>query len=153
MSAHTEHTQSHGGPAIYTRNLIALLTLTAITFGAAFVDFGAGNVAIALGIASVKATLVALFFMHLRWDKSVNAIICLGGFLFLGIFLMFDLLDTTTRRDPLPRNVPVMGSATSPNLPTPVPPSMNPLLTPPPKPVLSAAPAEGEHEGEAAKEK
>ncbi len=153
MSAHTEQTHSHGGPVVYTRNLIVLLILTAITVGAAFIDFGPGNVAIALGIASIKATLVALFFMHLRWDKSVNAIICMGGFLFLGIFLMFDLLDATSRRDPLPRSVPAMGSQQNPNLPTPVPPSMNPLLTPPPKPVAPDAKPEGEHEAEGAKEK
>ncbi len=38
----------------------------------------------ALAIATVKAALVALFFMHLRWDKPVNAIIAVAGFLFLG---------------------------------------------------------------------
>ena len=146
MSSHTDSTHAHGGPTVYTRNLVALLILTAITVGAAFIDFGSGNVVIALSIASVKAVLVALFFMHLRWDKPVNAIICMAGFLFLGIFLMFDLLDFTSRRDPLPRNMPVMAQ------PTPVPSSMNPLLTPPPKPVAPASKAaEGEPEG-AAKE-
>ena len=146
MSSHTEASHSHGGPAVYTRNLVALLILTAITVGAAFVDFGSGNVAIALGIASVKAILVALFFMHLRWDKPINAIVCMAGFLFLGIFLMFDLLDFTSRRDPTPRNMPVMAQ------PTPVPPTMNPLLTPSPKPIAPVPKgAEGEHEA-AAKE-
>src|SRR5207249_3096018 len=82
MSSHTEATHAHGGPAVYTRNLVALLILTSITVGAAFIDFGQGNVVIALTIATIKAILVALFFMHLRWEKSVNAIICLAGFLF-----------------------------------------------------------------------
>ena len=144
MSSHTASTHAHGGPAVYTRNLIALLILTAITVGAAFVDFGSANVAIALSIATVKAILVGLFFMHLRWDKPVNAIICVAGFLFLGIFLMFDLLDFTSRRDPLPRSLPSMEQ------PTPVPPSMNPLLTPPPKAAPRAPKAaEGAHEGPA----
>jgi cytochrome c oxidase subunit 4 len=146
MSSHTETTHAHGGPAVYTRNLVALLILTTITVGAAYVDFGNGNIVIALSIATIKAILVALFFMHLRWEKSVNAIICVAGFLFLGIFLMFDLLDFTTRRDPTPRNLPAMAQ------PTPVPPTMNPLTTPPPKPEFGAPKAaEGEHEG-AAKE-
>ena len=145
MSSHTEATHAHGGPVVYTRNLVALLILTTITVGAAYVDFGPGNVVIALSIATVKAILVALFFMHLRWDKSVNTIICLAGFLFLGIFLMFDLLDFTSRRDPTPRNLPAMAQ------PTPVPATMNPLLTPPPKPVF-AEPKAAEGEG-AAKEK
>ena len=144
MSSHTETTHAHGGPAVYTRNLVALLILTTITVGAAYVDFGNGNIVIALGIASVKAILVALFFMHLRWEKPVNAIICLAGFLFLGIFLMFDLLDFSSRRDPTPRNLPAMAQ------PTPVPPTMNPLTTPPPKPVF-AQPKAAEGEG-AAKE-
>ena len=149
MSSHSESSHAHGGPAVYTRNLIALLILTVITVGAAFIDFGAGNVAIALSIASVKATLVALFFMHLRYDKPVNAIICVAGFLFLGIFLMFDLLDFVSRRDPTPRNVMPLVGAPQPGNPTPVPPSMNPLLTPPPKPVPAAPKgAEGEHKAE-----
>ena len=64
---------------------------------AASFNFGSANVVIALAIASVKATLVALFFMHLIWDKPVNAIIVIAGFLFLGIFLMFDFLDVDSR--------------------------------------------------------
>ena len=149
MSAHSEHTHSHGGPSVYTRNLTVLLILTAITVGASYIDFGQANIAIALGIATVKATLVALFFMHLRWDKKVNAIICVGGFLFLGIFLTFDLLDTESRRDPTPRKeLKLVGVPQAPE-PTPVPPSMNPLLTPPPKPYVAPEAPEGEHEGAA----
>lgn len=135
----------HGGPAIYTANLVALLILTGITVGASYINFGTStaNIAIALSIASVKAILVALFFMHLKWDKPVNAIAAIAGFLFLGIFLMFDLLDLSNRRDPAPRNAPVMTQ------PTPVPESMNPLTTPAPVPYTPAPKkaAEGEHEG------
>lgn len=135
----------HGGPAIYTANLVALLILTGITVGASYINFGTStaNIAIALSIASVKAILVALFFMHLKWDKPVNAIAAVAGFLFLGIFLMFDLLDLSNRRDPAPRNAPVMTQ------PTPVPESMNPLTTPAPVPYTPAPKkaAEGEHEG------
>jgi cytochrome c oxidase subunit 4 len=82
---------------IYVRTLIALLILTAITVGASYIDFGSGNIVIALFIASIKATLVALFFMHLRYDKPVNGVIAGAGFLFLGIFLMFCTLDFGTR--------------------------------------------------------
>lgn len=145
MSAHGQEQHHHGGPGVYTANLVGLLILTSITVGASYINFGSSstNIAIALSIASVKAILVALFFMHLRWDKPVNAIIAMAGFLFLGIFLMFDLLDLTNRRDPTPRNLPVLAS------PTAVPDSMNPLTTPAPKPyVAPAKPAgEGEHEG------
>lgn len=98
--AHAEH--SHGGAALYARTLIALLFLTVVTIAASYVDFGSGNVVIALLIATMKATLVALFFMHLRYEKKVNAVIACAGFLFLGIFLTFCFIDVGARRDPNP---------------------------------------------------
>jgi cytochrome c oxidase subunit 4 len=112
MSTHTEtHThnagahEEHGGTAVNVRTLIALLILTGLTVGAAYVNLGAGNVVVALFIATIKASLVVLFFMHLRWDKPVNAIIAMAGFLFLGIFMMFDLLDANSRNYYLPQNI------------------------------------------------
>jgi len=112
MSNHTEHTHpghmeeehEHGGAGVMFRTLLALLLLTIITVGASYIDFGAGNVVIALFIATIKASLVALFFMHLRWDKPVNAVIACAGFLFLGIFLMFDFIDFGTRDNLRPVN-------------------------------------------------
>ena len=76
-------TSQHGGPEGLRRVLVALLILTVITVGASYIHFGTGmaNVIIAMLIASIKATLVALFFMHLRWDKPVSAIIfCASAF-------------------------------------------------------------------------
>ena len=137
MSTHTE-SHSHGGPRIYTANLFALLFLTIITVAAASFNFGAANVVIALAIASVKAILVGLFFMHLVWDKPVNAIILVAAFMFLGVFLMFDFLDVTTRVNFQPRNLPPMDNA------TPVPDTMNPLKAAPPQP-LTPPPATEEH--------
>ena len=101
--AHADH--AHGGPKIYVGTLVALLFLTIITVGAAYVDLGSGNIVVALTIATIKASLVALFFMHLRWEKPVNSIIAVAGFIFLGIFMMFDMLDSTTRNYYLPQNV------------------------------------------------
>ncbi|HEV2201673.1 MAG TPA: cytochrome C oxidase subunit IV family protein [Bryobacteraceae bacterium] len=89
----------------YALNLTALLILTLITVGASYIDFGQGNIVIALAIATVKATLVALFFMHLAHDRPVNGLIAVAGFIFLGLFLLFDFLDVTSRRDPNPQNL------------------------------------------------
>jgi cytochrome c oxidase subunit IV len=123
MSDHTEtaaatspaHEHEHGGTAVYAKTLIALLILTALTVIAAGFDFGKGNVVIALTIATIKGSLVVLFFMHLRWDKPLNAIIAMAGFLFLGIFLMFDLLDFDARNNYLPSNIhPVVGMPLAP---------------------------------------
>lgn len=105
MSTHKAHTHEDGA-GVYVKTLVALLVLTAITFGASYIDFGSGNVVIALFIATIKASIVALFFMHLRHERPVNSIIALAGFLFLGIFLMFCFMDQDTRRDPKPYNLP-----------------------------------------------
>jgi cytochrome c oxidase subunit 4 len=81
----------------YGKVLGVLVTLTVVTVLAAGIDFGSGNVVIALVIATVKASLVALFFMHLLHEKAMNSIIFLSGLVFLAIFLMLTMLDTDTR--------------------------------------------------------
>lgn len=106
MSTHDAHaTDPKAETRSYAITLTALLILTVITVGASYIDFGQGNVVIALAIATIKATLVALFFMHLAHDKPVNGLIAVAGFIFLGLFLLFDLIDVTTRRDPNPQNL------------------------------------------------
>jgi cytochrome c oxidase subunit 4 len=123
MSTHTDHAQD---PKIEARNhvltLVSLLILTVITVGASHINFGAGNVVIALAIATVKASIVALFFMHLLHDKPVNGIIAVTGFLFLGIFLMFDFIDVDSRKDVQPQNLHTPPAATAPAT-TPAPPA------------------------------
>ena len=54
---------------------IALLFLTVVTVAVRYVDVGEFNIVIAIGIAVLKATLVALFFMHLKWDRPFNQIV------------------------------------------------------------------------------
>jgi len=76
-----------------------LLVLTAITVAASGIHFGspAINVVVALGIASLKASLVALFFMHLLHDKPLNALIFVAGLVFLALFLILTLIDVDFR--------------------------------------------------------
>jgi cytochrome c oxidase subunit IV len=106
MSSHNEHALDPKAEAkTYTLTLVTLLILTAITVGASYIQFGSMNVVIALTIATIKATLVALFFMHLRHDKPVNAVIACAGFLFLGLFLLFTFLDVDTRDHLQPVNL------------------------------------------------
>ena len=88
----------HTTPAgTYAKVLGALLTLTVITVLAAGFEFGPWNTIIALGIASIKASLVALFFMHLRHDKPMSAIIFVAGAATLGVFLTICTLDSNAR--------------------------------------------------------
>ena len=73
---------------------LALIALTALTVAATWVDLGSFNLAIAMGIATVKAALVALFFMHLLYDRPFNALAFCAGLLFVTLFLALTLLDT-----------------------------------------------------------
>ena len=75
----------------------ALLVLTAITVFAAQTDFGSWNLVVALLIAAAKAILVALFFMHLKYDNKIYSVIFVGAILFLGIFITFTMFDTLNR--------------------------------------------------------
>ncbi len=73
----------------------ALFVLTFLTVAASWVDLGAMNVPLALFIASIKGTLVAAFFMHLRWDKPFNTIILLLSIGFAILFLGIATMDTS----------------------------------------------------------
>ncbi|HYO07929.1 MAG TPA: cytochrome C oxidase subunit IV family protein [Tepidisphaeraceae bacterium] len=73
----------------------ALLVLTGVTVGVTAFDFGrTANVWVALGIAVVKATLVALYFMHLRWDSPFNGLVCAAAMFFVALFIGIVVLDT-----------------------------------------------------------
>jgi cytochrome c oxidase subunit 4 len=100
----TAHAHPITSPKVYAVVLAALLALTVVTVTAAGIDFGPYNTVIALVIATIKASLVALFFMHLRYDKF-DAVVFLGGVLFLGIFLIFTLFDINSRQTILPSNL------------------------------------------------
>src|SRR5580704_2747448 len=65
----------------------ALICLTLLTVKVSYYDFGSANIVIALLVATMKASLVAAFFMHLRYDKLFNTIAFLSAFLFLAIFI------------------------------------------------------------------
>ena len=109
MSAHA-HNDGHGhgelqmghhhvsSSAMFLNVLLALLVLTIVTVGASRIDFGPANMLIAMLIASVKASLVILFFMHVKWDTAINKIVFLSSFLFLSLLFIFTLSDQATRR-------------------------------------------------------
>ena len=101
---HPAHAHPVTGPRTYLTVLVALLCLTALTVTAAGIDFGAYNTVIALVIAALKASLVALFFMHMRHDK-LSAVIFVSGLFFLAVFLIFTLFDIDTRTPIYPGNL------------------------------------------------
>jgi cytochrome c oxidase subunit IV len=72
-----------------------LLVLTLVTVLATKVDFGANiNLAIAMAIAVVKATLVILFFMHLRYDRLFHSVVFVSALLAASLFVGFTLMDS-----------------------------------------------------------
>ena len=75
----------------------ALLVLTVITVLVSYVDLGLLNVFVALGIASVKASLVALFFMHLKWENRLVWGFALVPIFFLVLIFFGTLIDTLLR--------------------------------------------------------
>lgn len=86
-----------------------LMLLTVATVSVTWVDLGPANLWIAMGIATVKAAFVALYFMHLRYDHPFNALIFVTGLLFLALFISLTLLDTLRYQpsvDPLPASGP-----------------------------------------------
>ena len=82
---------------IYVTIFITLLLLTLVTVDVAFFNFGMMNVYIALAVATTKATLVILFFMHVRYQPPLMAVFAAAGFLWLLILLTFTLSDFLTR--------------------------------------------------------
>lgn len=77
----------------------ALIVLTVVTVAVARVDLGALNFVVAMLVASVKAALVCLFFMGLKYDHKENAVIFSTSFIFLTIFMILTFGDLLTRGD------------------------------------------------------
>ena len=84
---------------VYLMVATLLLVATGLTVVIAQIDFGAWNLVVAMLIAGFKATLVALFFMHLKYDNKLYSLVFVGAILFLAIFIIFTLLDTLGRGD------------------------------------------------------
>ncbi len=71
----------------------ALLGFTALTVWIASLDLGEADLSIAMLIATVKATLVAWYFMHLNHDKGINRLVFMSAIIFAGLFLAVTLGD------------------------------------------------------------
>ena len=92
MSGH-----DHPTAKTFLNVLIALLILTVITVAVAQVDFGVFNTFIAMFVASIKATLVLLYFMHLKYDSKEYPVVFFVGVFFLFVMFGFSQMDIVTR--------------------------------------------------------
>ena len=84
-------------PSLYGVILIILLLLTGLTAGVSFIDLGVFNAVIALAIACLKASLVILFFMHIRYSSRVLKMTLGSGLFAFGLMLALTLSDYITR--------------------------------------------------------
>jgi cytochrome c oxidase subunit 4 len=82
---------------VYYTVFALLLVLTAVTVAVSAIDLGPLNTVVALAIACLKATLVILYFMHVRYGTGLTWLVVLAGFVWLGILLSFTLADVVTR--------------------------------------------------------
>lgn len=82
---------------IYFSIFAALMVLTAITVAVAFVDLGAMSDVVAMAIAFTKASLVILYFMHVRYSGGLVALSVVGALAFMAIFVFFTMSDFMTR--------------------------------------------------------
>jgi cytochrome c oxidase subunit 4 len=98
VAEHTEHIVS---PGIYVAIFFALLLGTGLTVWAAFQNFAQFNIVIALGIASIKATLVVLYFMHARYSPKRTQLVIVCAIFWLAIMLALTLADYQTRNSRL----------------------------------------------------
>lgn len=88
---------NHPTTRLYLLVFAALIVLLAVTVAVAFVSLGRLNVVVALLIASLKALLVILFFMHVRYSSRLTWLFVAGGFLWLVILLVFTASDVVMR--------------------------------------------------------
>lgn len=91
----SEHVVS---PKLYLVILLALLLGTYLTVTAAMRDFGPWNIVIALAIATTKATLVVLYFMHGRYSPKRTQLVIVCAVFWLAILLALTLADYGTRQ-------------------------------------------------------
>ena len=81
----------------YVGIFLTLMVLTAITVLVAYVNLGQLNKVVALGIASIKATLVVLYFMHVKYSSRLTKLVVVSGFFFLVILLSLTMVDYGSR--------------------------------------------------------
>jgi cytochrome c oxidase subunit 4 len=88
-------------PQTYYKVFAALIGLTLLTVGLDFVPLGPLHTTVGLLIATVKAALVILFFMHVLYSPKLTWVVALSSLLWLAILMTYTLTDYFTRT-PMP---------------------------------------------------
>jgi cytochrome c oxidase subunit 4 len=97
MSAHEKH-EDHIVPiSVYLAVFFTLIALTWVTAWVSTIDLGRMNIFVALSIAVFKASLVVLFFMHVKYGTKLTKMIVGAGFFWLILLLFITMADIWTR--------------------------------------------------------
>lgn len=100
----SEHSHSEGnhvtGYKTYFIVWVLLMILTATTVYVSYLDFGTFNIVIAMVVASIKASVVALFFMHLKFEDKITWLFAIFPLVLLFLLISMTILDTFTRITP-----------------------------------------------------
>jgi cytochrome c oxidase subunit 4 len=105
----SEHNEHHIiSPGTYVAVILSLLVLTGTTVWAAYVNLGRFNIVVALAIATLKATLVILFFMHAKYSPRRTQLVIIAGIFWLGLLLFMTMSDYVSRVDYRGKTFPIM---------------------------------------------
>jgi cytochrome c oxidase subunit 4 len=97
MSEPTHHEHHVVSPKVYGVIFGLLLFFTASTVGASYLELGTFNAVVALGIAVVKAVLVILFFMHVKYSSKLTKLTVAAGFFTFVVLITMTLTDYMSR--------------------------------------------------------
>jgi cytochrome c oxidase subunit IV len=97
FAEHEEYEEHVVPKSLYLAIFGALMVLTIITVAVAFVDLGNMNVAVAMVVAVIKATLVVLFFMHVKYASLTTKLVVISSIVWLGFLFFITLSDYVTR--------------------------------------------------------
>ena len=97
MAAHTDQTHHIVPLKVYFAVFAALVVGTILTTVVAYIDLGQFNVVVALIVAVCKATLVVLFFMHVKYSPRLTKLVVISGIFWLIILLTLTETDLLTR--------------------------------------------------------
>ena len=93
-----EHAHEHViGSKVYVTIWAILMALTVTTVIAASIDLGVFNIVVALLIATIKGTLVVLFFMHLKYSPKLTRVTVIAALFFMFLLFALSLTDYLTR--------------------------------------------------------
>lgn len=92
-----EHGHHIVGPRVYVAILVCLLVATASTVWASYLELGVWNPVIALAIATAKATLVILYFMHVRYSTKLTMLVIFSAAFMFFVLIGMTLADYVTR--------------------------------------------------------